>query len=88
MQTWHEISVITAEMNHFVRQLQSYSQLEVIACQWAKLMEFTSRKEGDLDALIEAHRKYLKAMCDKVLLLHPKKEKEVSALCIWAFVVF
>lgn len=78
MYMWHEISVITAEMNHFVRQIQAYSQLEVIACQWEKLMDFAAKKEGDLDALIEAHRTYLRHVAAKVLLLHPKKEKEVS----------
>ena len=77
MHTWHEIGVIIASMNHFIRQLQSYCQLEVIACQWKTLMDFAAKKEGDLDAFIESHRTYLRHVVTKALLLHPKKEKEV-----------
>lgn len=77
MHIWHQISIITNEMNHFVRQIQAYSQLEVIECQWESLMDFTAKKEGDLDTLIEAHRTYLRHVVAKILWLHPKKEKEV-----------
>ena len=80
MHKWHEISIILAEMNHFVRQIQGYSQLEVIAVRWKALMEFMSKKEGDLDQLIDLHRNYLRQVVSKVLLLHPKKEKEVCFL--------
>jgi gamma-tubulin complex component 3 len=77
MHTWHEIGIIMAAMNHFIRQLQSYCQLEVIECQWKALMDFAAKKVGDLDALIESHRSYLRHIVTKALLLHPKKEKEV-----------
>ena len=36
-------------MIFFVRQVEYYTHLEVIACQWAELEEFISRKEGDLE---------------------------------------
>lgn len=77
MHTWHEIGIIMATMNHFIRQLQSYCQLEVIECQWKALMDFAAKGVGDLDALIESHRSYLRHVVAKALLLHPKKEKEV-----------
>lgn len=69
-------------MIHFVRQVQGFSQLEVIAVRWKALMEFTSKKEGDLDQLIDVHRNYLRQVVAKVLLLHPKKEKEVDVFSL------
>ena len=42
-------------MIHFIRQMEAYCQLEVIECSWKILLEFCTKKEGDLDALIEAH---------------------------------
>jgi len=41
-------------------------------------MEFFQEREGDLDAMIEAHRLYLDRMVKKVLLLSSKTGKEVS----------
>lgn len=74
---WHQIRIVMAEMIHFVRQIQAYCQLEVIACSWTVLTEFFQKREGDLDAMIEAHRTYLDRMVKKVLLLFPKAGKEV-----------
>ena len=42
-------------MIHFIRQMEAYCQLEVIECSWKILLEFIQKREGDLDALIEAH---------------------------------
>jgi gamma-tubulin complex component 3 len=68
------------EMIHFIRQLEAYCQLEVIECQWKILLEFVQKKEGDLDALAEAHRTYLDRMVKKVLLLSPKVGREENML--------
>ncbi|KAF8559126.1 gamma-tubulin complex, component 3 [Imleria badia] len=77
---WHQIRVVMAEMIHFVRQMQAYCQLEVIACSWKILTEFFQKREGDLDAMIEAHRSYLDRMVKKVFLLFPKAGKEENLL--------
>ncbi|GLB33853.1 putative gamma-tubulin complex DGRIP91 SPC98 component [Lyophyllum shimeji] len=77
---WHKIRMAMAEMIHFVRQMQAYCHLEVIGCSWKTLIDFLNRKEGDLDALIEAHRTYLDRMVKKVLLLSPKTGKEETVL--------
>jgi len=74
---WHKIRIAMAEMIHFVRQMQAYCHLEVIECSWKVLLDFLTRKEGDLDALIDAHRTYLDRMVKKVLLLSSKTGKEV-----------
>jgi len=66
-----------AEMIHFIRSMQAYCHLEVIECSWKILTEFLNKKEGDLDALIDAHRSYLDRMVKKVLLLSSKTGKEV-----------
>ncbi|KAF8138303.1 gamma-tubulin complex, component 3 [Boletus edulis] len=66
---WHQIRIVMAEMIHFVRQMQAYCQLEVIACSWKTLTEFFQKREGDLDAMIEAHRSYLDRMVKKENLL-------------------
>lgn len=77
---WHQIRIVMAEMIHFMRQMQAYCQLEVIECSWKNLVEFIQRKEGDLDALIDAHRSYLDRMVNKVLLLSPKAGREVRQI--------
>ena len=75
---WHHSRVVQAEMVHFLRQMQAFCQLEVIECSWQSLMDFTDKREGDLDALIQAHRTYLDRVVRKVLLLNSKRDKEVS----------
>ena len=67
-----------SEMIHFVRQVQAFCHLEVIECQWKKLMEFIDKREGGLEALIAAHRIYVDAVDKKILLWHPKAGREVS----------
>ena len=69
--------MITAEMIHFIRQMAAFCQLEVVECSWKALMDFINKKEGDLDALIGAHRAYLDRMVKKILLIGPKAGKEV-----------
>ena len=69
-----------SEMIHFIRQLEAYCHLEVIECSWKVLLDFIQKKEGDLDALIEAHRAYLDRMVKKVLLLSPKVGREENLL--------
>ena len=67
-------------MVHFLRQMQAFCQLEVIECSWQSLVDFTEKREGDLDALIQAHRTYLDRVVRKVLLLSSKRDKEVGRL--------
>lgn len=74
---WHRIRIAMSEMVHFVRQMQAYCHLEVIECSWKILFDFLVKKEGDLDALIAAHRTYLDRIVKKVLLLSPKTGREV-----------
>ncbi|ETW84038.1 hypothetical protein HETIRDRAFT_415759 [Heterobasidion irregulare TC 32-1] len=75
-QEWHRIRIFMAEMIHFIREMESYCQLEVIEISWKGLVDFIHDKEGDLDALIEAHRSYLDKMVKKILLLSPKAGRE------------
>jgi len=77
---WHKIRLITAEMIHFIRQMSAYCHLEVIECSWTALMGFINEKEGDLDALISAHRVYLDRMVKKLLLIGSKAGREESLL--------
>ncbi|KAH9844172.1 gamma-tubulin complex DGRIP91/SPC98 component [Rhodofomes roseus] len=77
---WHQIRIVMAEMIHFIRQMEAYCQLEVIECSWKILLEFVQKREGDLDALIEAHGAYLDRMVKKVLLLNPKAGREENLL--------
>jgi len=65
-------------MIHFIRQLEAYCRLEVIECSWNTLIEFLNKKDGDLDALIEAHRHYLESTTKKTLLFNSKPGKEVG----------
>lgn len=74
---WHKTRLVVAEMIHFIRQIEAYCRLEVIECSWKGLIDFLNKKEGDLDALIEAHRLYLDRVTKKVLLWNSKPGKEV-----------
>jgi len=74
---WHKIRLALAEMVHFIRQLEAYCRLEVIECSWKVLIDFLNKKEGDLDALIDAHRTYLNRTTKKILLWHSRPGKEV-----------
>ena len=40
-------------------------------------MEFVNKKEGDLDAMIGAHKSYLDRIVKKILLISSKSRKEV-----------
>ncbi|THH32722.1 hypothetical protein EUX98_g1471 [Antrodiella citrinella] len=77
---WHQVRIVMAEMIHFIRQMEAYCQLEVIECSWKVLLEFVQKKEGDLDALIQAHRQFLDRMVKKVLLLSTKSGREENIL--------
>lgn len=76
---WHDSRQLQAQMVHFLRQLQAFCQLEVIECSWQSLLDFTDKRDGDLDALIAAHRTYLDRVVRKVLLLGAKRDKQVRS---------
>ncbi|THV08504.1 gamma-tubulin complex DGRIP91/SPC98 component [Dendrothele bispora CBS 962.96] len=80
--SWHQIRVVMAEMIHLIRQMQAYCQLEVIECSWKTLVEFLNKREGDLDAMIEAHRSYLDRLVKKIMLLTSKSGREEQVLNI------
>lgn len=62
------------EMIHFVRQLQGFCQLEVIAYSWHALEHaFQHHPGGDLDQLIETHRTYLHTLISNALLRGGKR---------------
>ena len=58
--------------------MAAYCHLEVIECSWKALIDFVNEKEGDLDALISAHRVYLDRMVKKLLLIGSKAGREVN----------
>ena len=76
--TIHFCRIKTAEMIFFLRQVQSYWQSLVIAKQWKGLMEFVSKKEGDLDSLIQEHKTYLDNLVVKIFMFGGKSGKDVS----------
>ncbi|SCZ89195.1 BZ3500_MvSof-1268-A1-R1_Chr9g10326 [Microbotryum saponariae] len=69
---FHLTRIALQRMTFFIRQLQYYCHLEVIACSWQVLEEFALKKQGDLDSLIEAHRVYLRRLVTKALLIQPR----------------
>jgi gamma-tubulin complex component 3 len=66
-------------MIHFVAELQAFCQLEAIELAWQDMVEFERSREGDLDALIAAHRTYLANIKAKALLLNPRDASDVSS---------
>ena len=65
-----------AEMIHVIRQMQMYTQIEVIAVRWKNLLTFVHKKEGDLDSLIATHKNYLEELVNKALMISGKQGKE------------
>ncbi|KAI8920406.1 Spc98 family-domain-containing protein [Entophlyctis helioformis] len=54
--------VLRSEMIHFIYQLQHYMLFEVIEVSWGELSAYIAKHTGDLDLLIAAHTKYLRAI--------------------------
>ncbi|KAF6762275.1 gamma-tubulin complex, DGRIP91/SPC98 component [Ephemerocybe angulata] len=79
---WHKVRLQTAEMVHFIRQLEAFCRLEVIECSWKILIDFLDKKEGDLDSLIEAHRSYLDRVKKKIFLLNHKSKSNKEELVL------
>ncbi|KZT54973.1 hypothetical protein CALCODRAFT_485118 [Calocera cornea HHB12733] len=73
---WHQVRIVMAEMIHFIRQMHAWCHREIIGAAWKDLVEFAQKQEGDLDALIEAHNKYLNQMVRKVMLHDSKRGHE------------
>jgi gamma-tubulin complex component 3 len=85
---FHKARIHLAEMLHFFRQLQSFCHLEVIDCSWEELEKFATKKQGDLDSLIDEHRIYLTRLVNKGLLQVGKKGSisvslSSSRVCFW-----
>ncbi|BGO92393.1 Microtubule-nucleating Tub4p (gamma-tubulin) complex component [Rhodotorula toruloides] len=77
----HQTRITLSEMIFFVRQVESFCHLEVIACQWSDLEDFIAKKEGDLDKLVDAHRKFLEKLVEKALLKpQGRRKKETKPL--------
>ncbi|KAF8591500.1 gamma-tubulin complex DGRIP91/SPC98 component [Ramaria rubella] len=72
---WHQTRIVMAEMIHVIRQIQMYTQIEVIAVRWKNLLTFVQKKEGDLDSLIAAHQIYLDELVNKTLMISSKQGK-------------
>jgi gamma-tubulin complex component 3 len=65
-------------MIHFMAELQAFCQLEAIELSWQDIAEFERNRQGDLDALISAHRAYTRSIVAKALLINPRDLKDVS----------
>ncbi|GAA5993347.1 hypothetical protein JCM10908_001441 [Rhodotorula pacifica] len=77
----HQTRIALGDMIFFVRQVEYYCHLEVVACQWKELEDFVAKKDGDLDKLMEAHRRYITTLVDKALLRAAgRRKKEVKPL--------
>ncbi|GAA5880119.1 hypothetical protein JCM3774_004154 [Rhodotorula dairenensis] len=77
----HQTRIALNDMIFFVRQVEYYCHLEVVACQWKELEDFISKKDGDLDKLIEAHRRYITTLVEKALLrASGRRKKEAKPL--------
>ncbi|KAJ5924502.1 hypothetical protein N7466_008689 [Penicillium verhagenii] len=65
---WKHARCVTAEMIHFVCQLQYYILFEVIESSWDTLQAAVSKPDCTLDDLIVAHKEYLNSITHKGLL--------------------
>ncbi|TIA96457.1 hypothetical protein E3P94_03328 [Wallemia ichthyophaga] len=77
---WHQARLAMSEMIHFVKELEAYCHLEVIECSWERMEQFASKREGDLDALIAAHRDYLERIVSKIMLVGGRSSRRDEEL--------
>lgn len=75
---FHRAQILQAQMVHFITQIESFCSLEAIELAWQDLLEFANARQGDLDALIAAHRAFLKKIVGRALLIG--KDKDDSLL--------
>lgn len=64
-----------SEMIHFIKEVEAYCHLEVIECSFEIMEDFASKREGDLDALISAHKDYLDKIVNKIMLVGGKSSR-------------
>lgn len=71
--------LLLSEMNHMIRQLQGFYELECAAYSWQDL---TSSLDGelDLDELISRHQKYVNALVSKILLRQSTRRSDPDFL--------
>ncbi|OLL25334.1 Spindle pole body component alp6, partial [Neolecta irregularis DAH-3] len=65
---WQTVRCASAEMTHFICQLQYYIQFEVIESSWEKLQAMVAKPDCTLDTYIQAHERYLSQITHKGLL--------------------
>ncbi|XP_033637490.1 gamma-tubulin complex component 3 homolog isoform X1 [Asterias rubens] len=63
----HQCHILTAEMVHFVNQMQYYINFEVMSCSWDELWKKVTEAE-DMDHIIAAHEVFLDAIIKGSLL--------------------
>lgn len=70
----HKAQMAISHMIHFIYQLQHYYLFEVLECSWEKLADDIENKSIDLDAVIEAHARYLNQITEKGFLSGAKNQ--------------
>ncbi|KAI9317136.1 Spc98 family-domain-containing protein [Dichotomocladium elegans] len=73
-QDLHIAQISLSHMIHFCYQLQHYYLFEVLECSWEKLACDIEKKSIDLDAVIEAHDRYLLEISEKGFLSGAKNQ--------------
>jgi gamma-tubulin complex component 3 len=78
---WKQVRCTSAEMIHFVCQLQYYILFEVIESSWLVLQGRLADPGADLDAIMDAHSTYVASIMDKAL-LGSTKTREAERDCL------
>eukprot|EP00042_Codosiga_hollandica_P042747 m.395902 g.395902 ORF g.395902 m.395902 type:complete len:486 (-) comp56402_c0_seq3:19-1476(-) len=74
----HRCRLISAEMTHFINQIEYYLVFEVLECSWTELKADVENAK-DIDCVIDAHSKFLKAITQHAL-LSPDSQNMLSQL--------
>ena len=76
--TLHQCSLLRAEMQHFLTNLQHYVMFEVLECSWDELAR-DIKCATDFDQVIAAHDKYLSSIMQKALLKRSRANDEIQS---------
>lgn len=66
------------QMVHFIKQLQTFMQYEVLESSWHEFVASIGKRNGDIDSLISAHNKYLNAVTSKAILASTAQPNALS----------
>ncbi|EDV25710.1 uncharacterized protein TRIADDRAFT_23488, partial [Trichoplax adhaerens] len=82
----HASNILTAELIHFINQMQYYIMFEVLECAWDELVKRVEEAK-DLDDVIDAHDKFQEIIITRSLLDSHSRDLQTQIRSIFNFIL-